>query len=188
MAQELKEVQQVLNRFRNYVIQQSRSNLSKSDKNVSKELYNSLKGEILIENNYSIVGFSMADYGQFQDKGVKGSDPSKVSKNAKIKGQQAPNSPYSFKNKRPPSKFLEQWAKKKNFRLRDEKGKFKKGNYKTIGIILANNIWARGIKPSLFFTKPFEAGYKKYIDTDLIKAFGQDVDIIIDSNFKDINK
>jgi hypothetical protein len=35
----------------------------------------------------------MEDYGVFQDKGVKGKDPSKVSKNAKIKGQQAPNSP-----------------------------------------------------------------------------------------------
>jgi hypothetical protein len=186
MAQELKEVEQVLKRFRDYVIQQSRSNLSKSDKNYSKELYNSLDGEILTEDNYSIVAFSMADYGQFVDKGVKGADPTQVSKNAKIRGQQAPNSPYRFKTKRPPSKFLEAWAKSKNLRLRDDKGKFKEGSYKTIGIILAKNIWARGIKPSLFFTKPFEAGYKKYIDTDLIKAFGQDVDTMVDYNLKDI--
>jgi len=62
----------------------------------------------------------------------------------------------------------------------DDKGKFTKGNYKSIGIIIAKNIWARGIKPSLFFTKPFEAGYKKYIDTDLIKAFGDDIETLID--------
>ena len=67
MAKELNNVNDVLKRFRDYVIQQSRSNLSKSDKNVSKELYNSLKGEIITEDNYSIVGFSMADYGQFQN-------------------------------------------------------------------------------------------------------------------------
>ena len=186
MAKELKSVEQVLRRFRDYVIQQSRSNLSKSDKNVSKELYNSLKGEILTENNYSIVGFSMAEYGQFIDQGVRGADPSQVSKNAKIKGQQAPNSPFKFKNKRPPSKPLEEWAKKRGLRLRDDKGKFKEGTYKTIGIILAKNIWARGIKPSLFFTKPFEAGYKKYIDTDLMKAFGQDIDTMVDSNLTNI--
>jgi hypothetical protein len=36
------------------------------------------------------------------------------------------------------------------------------------------------------FTKPFEEGYKKYIDTDLIKAFGQDIDTMIDYNLKDI--
>ena len=101
------EVEKVITKFRDYVIQQSRSNLSKSSKNNSKALYNSLKGEVVTENNYTIVGFQMADYGTFVDLGVKGADPSKVSKNAKITGQQAPNSPYSFKTKRPPSKFLE---------------------------------------------------------------------------------
>ena len=35
----------------------------------------------------------MDEYGFYQDLGVKGKNPSKVSKNAKIKGQQAPNSP-----------------------------------------------------------------------------------------------
>jgi len=180
------EVESVIKKFRDYVIQQSRSNLSKSKHNNTKSLYNSLKGEIVTDDKFTIVGFQMADYGTFVDLGVKGADPSKVSKNAKITGQQAPNSPYSFKTKRPPSKFLEDWAKKKNFRLRDSKGKFTQGNYKTIGIILAKNVWARGIKPSLFFTKPFEAGYKKYIDVDLIKAFGQDVETMVDYNLKDI--
>ena len=180
------EVEKVITKFRDYVIQQSRSNLSKTKHNNSKSLYNSLKGEIVTENGFTIVGFQMADYGTFVDLGVKGADPSQVSKNAKIKGQQAPNSPYSFKTKRPPSKFLEDWAKQKNFRLRDKKGKFTQGNYKTIGIILAKNVWARGIKPSLFFTKPFEAGYKKYIDVDLMKAFGQDIEIMVDYNLKDL--
>ena len=180
------EVEKTIKRFRDYVIQQSRSNLSKSGKNNSKELYNSLKGEVVTEKGFTIVGFQMADYGQFVDLGVKGADPSQVSKNAKITGQQAPNSPFSFKTKRPPSKFLEDWAKQKNFRLRDSKGKFTQGNYKTIGIILAKNVWARGIKPSLFFTKPFEEGYKKYIDVDLLKAFGQDIETMVDYNLKDI--
>ena len=98
---ELTEVNIVLMRFKDYVIQQSRSNLSKSKKNNTKTLYNSLKGEVITENNYSIVGFSMDDYGMFVDKGVKGADPTKVSPNAKITGQQAPDSPFSFKNLKP---------------------------------------------------------------------------------------
>ena len=183
---ELKQVNIILMRFKDYVIQQSRSNLSKSNKNNSKTLYNSIKGEVVASDNYSIVGFSMDYYGQFIDKGVKGADPSKVSPNSKITGQQAPNSPFSFKNRMPPSKPLAAWAKSKNLRLRDDKGKFKEGSYNTIGIILAKNIWARGIKPSLFFTKPFEEGYKKYIGVDLMKAFGQDIDTMIDYNLKDI--
>ena len=176
----LTNTRQVLEAYKKYVIQQARSNLSKSNKNVSKKLYNEIKGEVVSENNYFILGFEMPDYGFYQDEGVKGADPSQVSKNAKIKGQQAPNSRFKFKTKRPPSSLIELWAKQKNIRLRDKKGKFTKGNYKSIGIIIAKNIWARGIKPSLFFTKPFESGYKKYIDADLVKAFGDDIDMLID--------
>ena len=183
---QLEKVNKTIQMFRDYVIKESKDNLNRSKHNNTKGLYNSIKGEIVTEDKYTIVGFSMDNYGMFVDQGVKGADPSKVSKNAKITGQQAPDSPFSFKSKRPPSKFLEDWAKKKNIRLRDEKGRFKQGSYKTIGMIIAKNIWARGIKPSLFFTKPFEAGYKKYIEVDLIKAFGQDIDTIIDFNLKDI--
>ena len=177
MAQELKSVEQVLRRFRDYVIQQSRSNLSKSDKNVSKELYNSLKGEILTENNYSIVGFSMAEYGQFQDQGVKG-------KSSSLK---APNSPFKFGTgsgkKGGLTKSIDKWVRARGFQFRDKKsGKFL--SYEQTGYLISRSIFQKGIKPSLFFTKPFEAGYKKYIDTDLFKAFGQDLDTLVDVNLK----
>ena len=179
MAQELKSVEQVLRRFRDYVIQQSRSNLSKSDKNVSKELYNSLKGEILTENNYSIVGFSMAEYGQFQDQGVKG-------KSSSLK---APNSPFKFGTgsgkKGGLTKSIDKWVRARGFQFRDKKsGKFM--SYEQTGYLISRSIFQKGIKPSLFFTKPFEAGYKKYIDTDLMKAFGQDIDTMVDSNLTNI--
>jgi len=179
MAQELNEVNAVLKRFRDYVIQQSRSNLSKGGKNVSKELYNSLKGEILTEDNYSIVGFSMAEYGQFQDQGVRG----------KSSSAKAPNSPFRFGTgsgrKGGLTNSILKWVQAKGFQFRDKKsGKFM--SYKQTGYLISRSIFQKGIKPSLFFTKPFEAGYKKYIDTDLMKAFGQDVETMIDYNLKDI--
>ena len=40
------EVDNVIKKFRDYVIQQARSNLTKGGKNVTKKLYDSLKGEI----------------------------------------------------------------------------------------------------------------------------------------------
>ena len=172
-------VQEELDKFKKYVIQQSKSNLSKLKKNDRKGLYNTIKGEAKAMPNSFYLSFDLGEYGAFVDKGVKGADPSQVSPNAKVKGQQAPNSRFKFK-KRIPSAPFEQWAKFRNIRLRDEKGKYKQGNYKTIGYIIAKNVWARGIKPSLFFTKPFEDGYKKYIDTDLIKAFGDDIETLID--------
>jgi hypothetical protein len=40
------EVQKELEKFRNYVIAEARKNLSNDKKNVSKGLYNSLKGNV----------------------------------------------------------------------------------------------------------------------------------------------
>jgi hypothetical protein len=173
------EVEKTIKRFRDYVIQQSRSNLSKSSKNNSKELYNSLKGEVVTENGYTIVGFQMADYGTFVDLGVKG----------KTSSNKAPNSPYKFGSgtgkKGGLTKGINQWVKQKGFQFRDRKsGKFL--SYDSTAYLITRSIFHKGIKPSLFFTKPFEAGYKKYIDTDLIKAFGQDIETMVDYNLKDI--
>jgi hypothetical protein len=126
----------------------------------------------------------MEEYGLFQDKGVKGKDPSKVSPNAKIKGQQAPNSPYRFGSGSASGKWdefvdgIEKWAKRKNVRFRDEKGRFKKGTYKSLAYVIAGNIYNRGIKPSLFFTKPFERAFKR-LDADIIKAYELDVEELL---------
>jgi hypothetical protein len=168
----LKEnVQKELTRFGKYVVQQSRSNLSKKDKNVSSKLYNSIGYESKANPNSFEFSFSMLDYGNFQDKGVSGKE-------------KRYDTPYAYTNKRPPSQPLAEWAKKRNIRLRDDKGRFSKGNYKTIGIILANSIYKKGIKPSLFFTRPFNLAYAKLPD-DLIKAYGDDLDNFLNNILND---
>ena len=179
---QLLETVQVLQKWGRYVVQQSRSNLTRDKKNYNKSLYKSIDYLVSERRDSTFISFSMLDYGKFQDKGVKGKDPSKVSPNAKIKGQQAPNSPFRFRNKIPPTKPLADWAKAKNVRLRDDKGKFKKGNYNTIGYIIAKNIYFRGIKPSLFFTKPFERAFFKY-DVELATAIATDLGNEIKNNF-----
>lgn len=170
----------LLEKYKKYVIQQARANLSKGRNNLSKTLYGSLKGEIVTDNDYAIVAFRMESYGQFLDEGVKGAMPSMV-KNGK---QKAPNSRFMFTNKRPPAQALADWAKKRNIRLRDEEGKFKKGSYLTLGFILANRIYAQGIKPTLFFTKPYEEGFKKIIMQEMPSKVAIDVDRIVDINLQ----
>lgn len=173
------EVDSIIKKFRDYVIQQSRSNLTKGGKNVTKELYNSLKGEIVTENNFTIVGFKMDDYGAFQDQGVKG----------KSSSFKAPNSPFRFGSgsgkKGGLTQGINKWVRARGFQFRDKKsGKFM--SYESTAYLITRSIFHKGIKPSLFFTKPFEAGYKKYIDVDLVKAFGQDIETMVDYNLKDI--
>lgn len=58
--------------------------------------------------------------------------------------------------------------------MRDEQGKFIKGNYNTIGFLIARSIFKKGIKPSLFFTKPFEQAFKKLPD-ELKDKYGLDI-------------
>lgn len=175
----LEHTQKTLEKFRDYVIQQSRSNLSKSDKNVSKKLYNEIKGNVKVSPNSFQLGFEMPIYGQFQDKGVKG----------KFSSLKAPNSPFKFGSgtgqKGGLTKGIEKWVQTKGFQFRDKKtGRFM--SYKNTAFLISRSIYSTGLRPSLFFTKPFEAGYKKYIDEDLINQFALDVEDLMQYTLKDI--
>jgi hypothetical protein len=173
----LEKVNKTIQMFRDYVIREAKDNLKRTGHNNTSSLANSLKGEIVTDDNYAIVGFTMNDYGTFVDLGVKG----------KTSSNKAPNSPYKFGSgtgkKGGLTQGINKWVKQKGFQFRDKRGRFL--SYDSTAYLITRSIFHKGIKPSLFFTKPFEAGYKKYIDIDLIKAFGQDVETIVDYNLKD---
>lgn len=163
---DFKRTQEELNRFAKYVIQQSRTNLTKGGKSVSGDLYNSLGYDLNVSPNSFSLQFYMADYGEFQDKGVSGT-------------KRRYNTIYEYTNKKPPMQPLADWAKARGIRLRDEKGRYKKGDYKTIGFILQNSVYEKGIKPSLFFTKPFEKAFDR-LPQDIIERFALDIDDLLD--------
>jgi hypothetical protein len=160
----LKNVQQELNRFAKYVIQQSRTNLTKSKKNSSKALYNSLDYDLNVSPNSFSMSFLMEDYGIFQDKGVSG-----------IKKKY--NTPYSYTNKMPPPSKMDKWIVRKGLRgVRGKDGKFI--SRKSLQFMIARSIYNNGIKPSLFFTKPFEKAFKN-LDKDIIEAYKLDVEELL---------
>ena len=173
-------MEKVLKRYASYVIQQAKTNLTKDGKG-GGDLYNSLTSKSGENKEELFVQFFMENYGQFVDKGVKGKNPSKVSINAKIKGQQAPNSPFKFGSGNYSGtwgtyvKSIESWAKKKNVRFRNSKGQYAKGNYKSLAYIISNNIYNRGLKPTLFFSKPFDDGLDKF-SNNLLMAFISDTE------------
>ena len=166
----LNNVNKALNDFGKYVIQQSKSNLTKDNKG-SGDLYNSLRYTLDDEQKGFILDFYMENYGSFQDQGVKGAKPSLI-KNGK---QKAPSSKFSYKQKMPPMQMLADWAKSKNLRFRDKEGKFKKGSYRSMGFVLQRSIYAQGLKPNYFFTKPFEAAFKR-LPKELLQGFALDIE------------
>jgi len=53
--------------------------------------------------------------------------------------------------------------------------------------VIAGNIYNRGIKPSLFFTKPFESAYKN-LPQELIEKYGLDALKLINKQLDEIVK
>lgn len=169
---ELKNVDDLIKKFRSYVIQQSRSNLTKGGKNVSSKLYNSINSEVLKEDNYTLINFSMEDYGAYQDQGVQG----------KRSSAKAPNSPFKFGSGKGKegglTRGIDKWVRNKGIQFRDKKsGKFL--SYQSTAFIITRSIYQTGIRPSLFFTKPYEIAKDRYLGKELIKAFKADVDTLI---------
>ena len=166
------ERQIALEQFRDYVIQQAKSNLTRMHKKSSSKLYNSIKGDVKEMPNSIRLGFDMEEYGFFQDKGVSGT-------------KRRYDTPFKYTNKQPPVEPIERWIKSKGIVPRNSKGRFtsKRG----LAFAISRSIKEKGIKPSLFFTKPFEKAFKN-LPNELIDAFGLDAtetfNTIMNENFK----
>lgn len=163
------ERQIALEKFRDYVIQQSRSNLSRMGKKSTGKLYNSLKGDVKEMPNSIRLGFTIEEYGFFQDKGVSGTEHKY-------------DTPFSYKSKAPPIAPIEKWVKLKGIKARNKKGQF--STQKGLAFAISRSIKKRGIKPSLFFTKPFKRAFKNLPD-ELVQKYGLDVENLFDSIMKE---
>ena len=157
-----------LTEFSKYVVKQSRTNLTKGGKNVSKQLYDSIGYDLNISANSFELGFKMQDYGQFQDLGVRG----------KTSSSRAPRSPFKFGTgsgaKGGLTNGINNWVKTKRIQFTNRKtGKFM--SYENTAYLIRNSIYNKGMKPTMFFSKPFEAGFINLPD-DVIKAYGLDVE------------
>ncbi len=160
MLDKWKDTKIVLDDFGSYIVQQARSNLTKKKKNVNKKLYNSLKYDVRYMRNSFAFTISMEEYGAYQDKGVSGT-------------QKKYHTPYSYTSKKPPVSSLYQWVKKRKLRYRSS-GKFSKGSQLSLAYAIRDKIYKKGIKPSLFITKPVDDGLKK-LPNKLAAAFGRDI-------------
>ena len=168
----LKGLKKELDDFRNKVVSQAKKNLSK--KNSSGNLQRTISSDLKVSEHSFELSFDLGNYGEFVDKGVKGAAPNRV-KNGR---QKAPNSPFKFNSSKQsiPTKVLDKWTIMKGIAPRNEKGQFI--SRKTLKFLIARSIHAQGIKPSLFFTKPFEKEFKN-LSNDVVTGFGLDVEDLL---------
>jgi hypothetical protein len=167
-----------LQRFQQHVVSQSKRNLTTKNKNVSKGLYNSIKGDVKESANSIQILFTMLDYGFYQDRGVKGVKSGRSLSGFKFgtgSGKQGGLSEGIYK-----------WVKARKIQFKDRKtGRFM-SSQQTANLI-TRSIWNKGIKPTEFFSKPFEAAYKN-LPSKLVETYGLEAERLFDQimiqNFK----
>jgi len=105
----------------------------------------------------------MTPYWNFQDAGVSGTE-------------RKFNTPFSYKTKKPPAHIFESWAKRKGIKPRGANGQFT--TYKSFGFAVANSVFKKGLKPTKFFTTPFENEFKK-LPNEIVKAYALELDDLL---------
>ncbi len=165
------ELNKVLSKYVKYVVTQAKANLTRKDKNASKKLHSSIKGNSKVSKNSIGIYFEMEEYGAFQDLGVKG----------KASSRKAPESPFRFGSgtgrKGGLTNAILEWVKLKRIQFKD-KNSSRFMSYESTAFIITRSIYQTGIKPSRFFSKPMEDGFKKLPD-DVIEAYGLDSEKLI---------
>lgn len=163
-----KEVEKTFQEFGDYVIAKAKANLKSSNKSASGKLSESLDYELKVGANSIEFDFFAEDYWKFVDKGVKG----------KTSSAKAPNSPYQFGSgtgkKGGLRSAIDKWVVRKGLNnVRDKQGRFI--NRKQMVSMISSAIYNRGLKPTEFFSKPFEEGFKQLPD-EILEAYGKDLD------------
>jgi len=169
-------VKAVLNRFGRFVVQQSKSNLTKKGNRDTSDLYNSLSYFVKESKNSFEFTISMEDYGTFVDKGVKGTKEQ----------SKAPTSPYKFGTgtgkKGGLSDGIDGWVRRKRFQFRKPDGRFM--SFATTSFLISRSIWLTGLKTTNFFSRPFELAFAK-LPEEVIEGYGLELDKFMETTLKD---
>ena len=174
---ELNKLNNIMREFVRQVVVDARANVP--FEKTSGKLKSSINGDYIPETQTAF--FTMIEYGKYQDLGVKGTQ-SGESVGKKYYGSDARE--YKYTTKMPPPRALDSFVVRKGLAPRDERGRFlpravnKVGFQKSLAFLIARSIFGKGIKPSLFFTKPFTKYFKNLPD-QLAKAFGDEFEVEI---------
>ena len=177
---DLKKVTAVIQKFAQNVVTEAKKNApqNKTSGKLRDSIYAS---KPIVKEDFSLVTFFMEDYGKYQDLGIKGTKSGK-SVGKKYYGSQQRE--YKYTDKMPDPAKLDKWVVRKGLAPRDPKGRFTGRAVNTVGFrksitfLIARSIKTKGIKPTLFFTKPF-VKYFKNLPQQVAEAYGKDFETMV---------
>ena len=149
-----------LAKFGKYLVKESRKNLTRKKKNVTKGLYDSLGYDVKAMPNSFSFDFLMEEYGEWVDKGRKA-------------------------GKNPPFSPIREWVQNRRIQFRDNRGKFQ--TYEQTAWAIVGGIGRNGIEPSYFYSKPFNLGYRN-LPNEIAEAYALDVEDFTEHSIDKLNK
>ena len=146
----------VFDEFGRKVLRDARLNL-KRVKKANSSLYKNLKYKT--EKN-SIV-FTLPDYWEYVDAGVKGVGGSKAD-GSRWKTKKVTNSKFKYRDKMPPLMAFNGWTIKKRIAPRSKGGQFT--SRKSLLFAISKSVYHTGIATTDFFTEPVDTNIKNMSD------------------------
>jgi len=172
----LDNLKKIFDKLGSNVVTQARVNLKKKkkgDSNLSKNLSYKVKR--------NSIEFTLAEYWEYVDAGVKGKGGTKADGKA-WRLKKVTNSKFKYKTKKPPFMAFNGWTIRKGIAPRDAKGKFMKR--KSLLYAIANSVYHTGIETTHFFTDALDNEVLKLGD-EIGEAFA--LDLIDGMNIKSNN-
>jgi hypothetical protein len=151
--------EKALEKFGKYLVTESRKNLTRFKKNNTRTLYNSLGYDVKSMPNSVEFDFLMEEYGEWVDKGRKAGSP-------------------------PPFSAIRSWVQQRKIQFRSNKGKFQ--SYDQTAWAIVKSIGKKGIKPTDFYTRPFNLGFKR-LPAEVVEAYALDVEDFLEYSIDKLN-
>jgi hypothetical protein len=158
--QQQQNTKKALEKFGKYLVKESRRNLTRKKKNVTKTLYDSLGYDVKAMPSSFSFDFLMEEYGEWVDKGRKA-------------------------GKNPPFSPIREWVENRRIQFRDNRGKFQ--TYDQTAWAIVGGIGRNGIEPSNFYSRPFNLGYRK-LPNEVAEAYALDVVEFMEYSIDELNK
>ena len=169
-------IAKIFNTLGSNVVTQARANLKKKKKGggeLEKSLGYKVKG--------NSVEFTLTDYWEFVDAGVKGKGGTKAD-GAAWKLKKVTNNKFKYTDKKPPFMAFNGWTIRKGIAPRNKKGQLMKR--KSLLYAIANSVYHTGIETTHFFTDALDNEVLKLGD-EIGEAFA--LDLIDGMNIKSDN-
>jgi len=167
--EDFKNLKNYLDSFGAEVVSNAKANLKSAGKG-GGNLEKSIDFKVVADGDGFVVEFTMANYGTFVDKGVKGSGGTIGDKSwggrrhfVNWKGKRE-DSPYKFGSKTGKKNGLREgiasFIKKKGLQPRSKEGKYK--STKSLIFVISRSIYIKGIHGVSFFQDSLMLGMKEY--------------------------